>query len=235
MKIQIWQQWSSNHSARFTVIGQFKTPTEAQQAAAVLRQDLRRIHNWHIEHDGERYGHISGDLTPVELELAEKYGVEWAALAVDWAYFDDEHGFEPVSVFQNWVFIDGTNSDIGAHPADKLIQKLGGDAYVQGTLGLSFDGIGYSSSGYASPIHFSLRCRAESVEAAQHARDHVREVIQPILDPRGESTEPIEIRDAIVHIRGRIYTPGFDIQYLFDELAALGCQDIEINLEQEQT
>jgi hypothetical protein len=32
MKITLWQQFSSNHSASFTVVGMFDTPDSAEQA-----------------------------------------------------------------------------------------------------------------------------------------------------------------------------------------------------------
>lgn len=43
MKLSLWQQFSSNHSAGFSLIGQFKTAEEATQAVAVIRGILEKI------------------------------------------------------------------------------------------------------------------------------------------------------------------------------------------------
>src|SRR5579864_8296453 len=82
MGISIWRQFSSNHSANFTVVGQFETPERAHEVAEEMRAMLRAIGEWweqypglegQIEHDlGKR-----GQLTPPEAHFKEQYGVAW--------------------------------------------------------------------------------------------------------------------------------------------------------------
>ena len=45
MKLSVWQQFSSNHSASFTVVGEFESAQKAQQAAAEIRRliDAREL------------------------------------------------------------------------------------------------------------------------------------------------------------------------------------------------
>ena len=43
MKISIWQQFSSNHSANFELVGQFPTVEEAEKAYAILLDILTVI------------------------------------------------------------------------------------------------------------------------------------------------------------------------------------------------
>jgi hypothetical protein len=46
MKRSIWQQFSSNHSASFQAVGEFKAIEEASVAVELLRSILLRIHDW---------------------------------------------------------------------------------------------------------------------------------------------------------------------------------------------
>jgi len=43
MRLSIWQQFSSNHSANFEIVGTFKTEELAHQAAEELREISRAI------------------------------------------------------------------------------------------------------------------------------------------------------------------------------------------------
>lgn len=47
MRISIWQQFSSNHSSGFTVVGEFATRSEAENAANKIREILYRLKDWH--------------------------------------------------------------------------------------------------------------------------------------------------------------------------------------------
>jgi hypothetical protein len=53
MRVSIWQQFSSNHSGHFWVVGTFKTVEDAQKAYDELRAMLTEIDRWHREHQGE--------------------------------------------------------------------------------------------------------------------------------------------------------------------------------------
>jgi hypothetical protein len=47
MHIRIWSQFSANHSAGFTVVGQFETSEQAAVVAEEIRAILRKIAQWH--------------------------------------------------------------------------------------------------------------------------------------------------------------------------------------------
>jgi hypothetical protein len=42
MRVTLWQEFSSNHSSDFTVVGEFPTPEAAQEAARRLRAFFER-------------------------------------------------------------------------------------------------------------------------------------------------------------------------------------------------
>lgn len=88
MKLSVWQQFSSNHSAWFTVVGKFKTPDEAQKAGDEMMATLRAVQDWWdaLEED-ELIDWLSRvqkkELTPVEQSLAKQHGIEWS-FPVEW-------------------------------------------------------------------------------------------------------------------------------------------------------
>jgi len=43
MKLFIWQQFASNHSGSYTVVGKFETPEAAQQATETLLEHLTQL------------------------------------------------------------------------------------------------------------------------------------------------------------------------------------------------
>ena len=49
MRISIWQQFSSNHSSSFTIIGTFENSEAAQRAAIEFRAILEKIVGWYQE------------------------------------------------------------------------------------------------------------------------------------------------------------------------------------------
>ncbi len=51
MKIQIWQQFSANHSTHFNVVGLFDTPYDAKEAAKYIRASLGKWAIQNIETD----------------------------------------------------------------------------------------------------------------------------------------------------------------------------------------
>jgi hypothetical protein len=81
MKISLWQQFSSNHSGFFWVVGTFASLAEARNAYEKLREMLITIDQWHQEHPDK--AHKSIDPLPPEREFAIQYGVEWP-LTIDW-------------------------------------------------------------------------------------------------------------------------------------------------------
>lgn len=137
MRIKIWQEFSSNNSARFTVVGIFETPTAAKNAADKLMDMIKSIVEWYQKPENvdlqEQWDSLPP--TPPEIQIAKQYNIRWSEISLDWVWVDTD-GNGPVKTFENIVFVDGTESWLGSSPADKLIQKLGGKALVDGTIAI---------------------------------------------------------------------------------------------------
>ncbi len=89
MKISIWQQWASNHSTRFTVVGTFASAAEATKTANELKRLVTKIAQWLESNDyfnGGEYWDKNPDmpLSPPEIEISETYNVEWSQHSMDW-------------------------------------------------------------------------------------------------------------------------------------------------------
>src|SRR5258707_909393 len=139
MRVSIWQQFSSNHSADFTVVGQFVSPERAEQVAEELRHILQtigawweQIGDWKAKAAVDQQLRRKGDLTPPEKMFQAKYGVGWTSYPgdnksypLDWATF--QGAAEGVQVYRNVVFVSPPgNTWAGAKPFDAILKALGG-------------------------------------------------------------------------------------------------------------
>lgn len=135
MRLSIWPQFSSNHSAGFTLVGAFETPEQAKQAAAQLNHDLNSICDWFRRPENEELrASIEGEaITPataVEAEIAEKYGVVWKyTLLDDWLQFYDG---DAVEQFDNFIFLESGRCWMPPDPVDMIVVQLGGEVAVDG-------------------------------------------------------------------------------------------------------
>jgi hypothetical protein len=77
MKITLWQQFSSNHSASFDIVGKFESAEKAERAAEELRDMLRKILIAR-QQEGDQSWWATGTLSPMEQELRQKYNVQWS-------------------------------------------------------------------------------------------------------------------------------------------------------------
>src|SRR5690242_8871809 len=118
MQVKVWQSFSSNHSAAFTLVGVFKTPAEAEAAAAWLRELVQAI----LEAGEAAEYNDEPVVSPTEPEklAARSLGMAWGSSGIDWVNTNDD----PVTTLENLVFIDGSQSSIGAPPTDVLIERL---------------------------------------------------------------------------------------------------------------
>src|SRR5438128_12461474 len=86
MQVRIWQQFSSNNSSDFTVVGVFDTPEAAQRAAEAVSEIMGTLQNWYESHPEESNQiHSSGGYppSPAEVEMGRRFGFEWKQ-AVEW-------------------------------------------------------------------------------------------------------------------------------------------------------
>lgn len=134
MKITVWQQFSSNHSSGFTIVGEFSTHDAAVQAAEQIRSMLQQIADWHEQHQEETHDWwSSGDWatapSPPEKEFATQYGIAWQG-AIDW--FGDAR---VEVVLDRLVFIiPGFRPEADGQPFDQIMNRLGGSGYHEGNV-----------------------------------------------------------------------------------------------------
>src|SRR5688572_22745233 len=90
MKISIWQQFSSNHSSDFTVVGEFSSRVEAEHAADQIRSILKEITDWFDQHmdTPEMDEWLNNDNwmeepSPIEKSIGDHYNIEWGG-SIDW-------------------------------------------------------------------------------------------------------------------------------------------------------
>ena len=141
MRLSVWQQFSSNHSAHFTVVGQFETTEMAAQVAQELREMLDEIAAWWSQYEtwqeraeAEKRLRKEGLLTPPEQKFHEQYGVGWTQYngiheyPLDWIGSNAANG---VQIYENVVFVSPTgNTWAGAKPFDAILEGLGGRVAV---------------------------------------------------------------------------------------------------------
>jgi hypothetical protein len=137
MRVSIWQQWISNHSADFTVVGKFATQHRADQVAGEIRAMLRRIEDWwaNLSPD-ERSEWIpqaeTANLTPPEESLQKEYKIDWPfSLAFYCHQYSD--AIPPVQVFERLVIVENPHPYLwhGPQPFNDLLVKLGGEVAVR--------------------------------------------------------------------------------------------------------
>jgi hypothetical protein len=132
MRITIWEQFSSNHSASFTIVGRFESDSAAQDAARELRDIMSAIEDWHAQPENATISQGAIDPSPVEKQAAERYGVQWSDYSIDWISSPED----TVVVLDNHVVINSMKETwLGPKPFDEIMEKLGGVTMVGGESG----------------------------------------------------------------------------------------------------
>jgi hypothetical protein len=134
MQLTFWQQFSSNHSAMYTVVGVFATPATAQDAYAKLREIIQAI-------AADQRGSRNADyMTAAEIRIAEQYGIEWQ-LGLDWRLAmetEPRHFRNPpytvddaINIIDNLVVVDAPAVFTwqAGHQFTALIRVMGGSVF----------------------------------------------------------------------------------------------------------
>jgi hypothetical protein len=136
MKVSLWHQFSSNHSASFTVVGRFESQVRAQAVADEFETILERMSLWwdHLSRDEREAWNGTAEtsfLTPPETELSQLYNVDWP-FSLGWGRWARYRDVSPISVFNNLVFIENPHPDLhkGPQPFNGLMARFGGDVFV---------------------------------------------------------------------------------------------------------
>ncbi len=126
MHISIWQQFSSNHSAGFCLVGTFQSAEFAVQVEEEIRQILVTTALW--DEDKAISGRWQNAITPANLEFFAKYGIEWSH-HIDWL-LGLQHAEHAIKTIDRAVFLadsPGYSPSSGANPFVDLMRALGAD------------------------------------------------------------------------------------------------------------
>jgi hypothetical protein len=133
MKVSIWQQFSSNHSNSYVVIGEFKSVADTENAATTMKQILKQIYDWYADDTNKALADDVRDTeshppTPAENQITTTYNVtfdyamDWIARQKDTKFIDDA-----VVTLNNHIFIACTDETTSTDTQfAQLVDKLGG-------------------------------------------------------------------------------------------------------------
>ncbi|MBZ0320993.1 MAG: hypothetical protein K8L91_31550 [Anaerolineae bacterium] len=164
MKISIWQQFSSNHSADFTLVGTFESPEKAEHAGQELRKIIEMIGHW-WEEQGEFEDCVSQvaqmakkkQLTPPEQAIASQYNIDWGREPIDWTLTAE--AAKGVEVYRNLVFINPyTETWSSTQPFENLLNLWGGLIACE---------MEYSEHRLTFTVQFAARDEAHAEKMAQ--------------------------------------------------------------------
>jgi hypothetical protein len=217
MKITLWQQFSSNHSGYFSIVGVFDTPEKAKKAADELAKIIKTIQDWHKNNpdksDAWYARWASGDeypapLSEIEENLAKKYDVRWPN-GIDW--FDDAK----IEIIRDHIVHMTTEFQVdwGPQPFDQIIARLGGYGLVTGmSNGGEPDG----------SIWIKLSCTAPDEATAIKIAES-----KPAFIDFDKTIQHVRRYDAKLHFGWEWYESTWKLEKLIDELQQQNCTDIE--------
>jgi hypothetical protein len=142
MKLTLWQQFASNHSNSFTLVGVFPTPEDAQAAAERLRKFLNHYIEWYKLHPDEAkelfYSDYPHELPQLEREFYQQENVQVEHSILEWVFaLEDPIPLDSVlNTYENLLLMESsTDNAQGGKPFDELIVRWGGFAFVEAERG----------------------------------------------------------------------------------------------------
>jgi hypothetical protein len=183
MQISLWQQFASNHSSGFTIIGEFTSAEDAQHAAAELKSVFETITSWHDSHKEESDMILAAfwnqpisdsmgtmQVTLAEIELGRQYQIEWIE-GIDWFSRADT-----AILLDRYVYV-SPKSWVEEYSAIKpivaLMQHLGS--------AVRFDFRGEYGLDRGNPISIELKCTAPNETTGQIIYDSVHSYFEGTL------------------------------------------------------
>lgn len=225
MRVSVWQQWASNHSTRFTVVGTFASAAEATKAANELKRLVTQIAEWLESNDyfnGGEYWDKNPDapLSPPEIALSEIYDVEWSPHSMDW-FPGDETATDVIVTYDNMLFIYNVSDTwLGSKPIDTIAEKLGGEVVVHGDRLPAGEG--------DSDVYVSILCSAPDEEVAEGIRTECTayfELEKKSRDYGNEPWRPYADNDYLTQLKAHHHLMyDFDLAVAGDELTRNGAQ-----------
>ena len=191
MKLSIWQQFSSNHSADFTSVGQFESAEMASLVADEMREIINTMKWWHdnfsdndipsvklthlLETDDVpdlirtsefisfAVSKIEYPRTIMEQYYKQLYQLSGWKMPLDWIYQGAD-----IQQYQDLLLLTPYSSTwAGSHPIDAILTKLGGKVASE----VEGDG------GHA--LGFNIHCKAKSAKEAQTIVEKVQCTLPP--------------------------------------------------------
>jgi hypothetical protein len=134
MRTHIWQQFSSNHSASFVLVGQFETEQLAENVKGEIAAIVREVQDWWSQHKESEWHAIENELrrthrsTPPEQAAKQRYGLNlWAIPTnfLDWVRHDE--ALKGVFRLGTLVFVQSAGETWQPpNPFNDIMEKLGG-------------------------------------------------------------------------------------------------------------
>jgi hypothetical protein len=161
MKVTLWQQFSSNHSTYFAIVGRFSDAEAASKSYNLLRDLMQRL----LAAKDEQWKEDKlPELSELEEQIILTYLISWYEDGMDW------NGSPPIEEvvqhFQNDVFlmcpVETWNSP---RPFEELLQKIGATSLIK-----------YVGEPYEGTIH--LRCKAPNEEKPKLFAEHTLEELK---------------------------------------------------------
>ena len=130
MKLSIWQQFSSNHSANYTVVAKFKTPEDAERIAETLTDIVKQIRDTTPIRDAD-VNNEANVPTALEKSIGKQYGFDWQH-GVDWAVWQSTWDEIPVTHFRDTVWFQNPHVYTYQAPVEiiQLLQQMGAEYVV---------------------------------------------------------------------------------------------------------
>ncbi len=229
MRISIWRQWSSNHSAAFTVMGKFQTIEEAQQAGDTLKNILTEVARWKQKDREEKWqafliaqniqhptladrvlfdDNYLSDYEPTEIEqqFARQHNVTWGP-TLEYAY-DPELAPQAVRIVDHTVIVAedfiGQETWTGPFPFLELLKKLGGEVAVH--------------TEFSGSITITLRCKAPDESTATQLKKQVRQE-RKISDAPTISIADLPRGQEYISecVNGNVRREGLELTYTYEE------------------
>jgi hypothetical protein len=236
MRLSIWQQFSSNHSGFFIVVGVFESPDAAQTATRRIKEMLYDIDTWHRQHPQTAASHQTEPYPP-EKAIAEEYDIQWPQTIdwEDWAaykYYEDEAKFDRAQKAASREIDNAINREhsvvqiknpsqtwMGVQPFKDLLEHFGAR-----TAGYDMNEMDDTAMRQA---RFRLTCDAPDEASARKLRDN------PLPY---DITHQLTVTQENAHLTYKFTLTSLDfIRHLVDYLESNNCQTIGIQLEFEES
>jgi hypothetical protein len=168
MRLSIWQQFSSNHSSSYTVVGEFQSSEAAQEAGDTILRILRESGKWCFDNREECY-QLNAP-TPIEKQYGLQYGFDWKE-RIDWLTYGSYE--QAVSRFDRLVVVEPTHVDTWqtGHQFVSLLNAMGAKVAQEVMGGIDPDKRVenvdlHSQSDVWMRMGIEIRCEAATAERA---------------------------------------------------------------------